>query len=42
MVDVTDIPDVNMGTKVVLIGLDTQNEITADDMAKKLTLLDMR
>lgn len=33
MVDVTDIPDVEMGTKVVLIGKSGEEKITADDMA---------
>ena len=33
MVDVTDIPDVEMGTKVILIGKSGEEEITADEMA---------
>lgn len=34
MVDVTDIPDVEMGTEVVLIGRSGDEIITADDMAQ--------
>ena len=36
MADVTDIPDVKMGTKVTLIGQDGKEVITADDMANKI------
>ncbi len=36
MVDVTEIPDVKMGTKVTLIGQDGKDIITADDMANKI------
>lgn len=34
MVDVTEIPDVQMGSKVTLIGQNGEECITADDMAK--------
>ncbi len=33
MVDVTDIPQVRMGTDVVLLGTNGDETITADDMA---------
>lgn len=36
MADVTDIPDVKMGTKVTLIGQDGKEVVTADDMANKI------
>lgn len=36
MVDVTEIPDVKMGTKVTLIGQDGKEVITADGMANKI------
>ena len=36
LVDVTDIPDVKMGDKVVLIGKCGNLEFTADDMAEEL------
>ena len=36
LVDVTDIPDVKMGDKVVLIGKCGDLEFTADDMAEEL------
>ena len=35
MVDVTDIPDVNYKTEVVLMGRQGKEQITADDIAKK-------
>ncbi len=34
MVDVTDIPDIEVGNDVVLIGKQKNNEITADNLAK--------
>lgn len=36
MVDVTDIENVEMGTKVTLIGQDGIETITADDMANAI------
>ena len=33
MVDVTDIPDVKMGTDVILLGRSGRESITADDLA---------
>jgi len=36
MIDVTDIPNVRMGTKVTIIGKNGSLEYTADDMAKDL------
>ncbi|HVO43286.1 MAG TPA: alanine racemase C-terminal domain-containing protein, partial [Aggregatilineales bacterium] len=36
MIDVTDIPDVNIGDEVVLIGRQGTESITADDVARQL------
>ncbi|MDD3102054.1 MAG: alanine racemase C-terminal domain-containing protein [Patescibacteria group bacterium] len=36
MVDVSKIPDIKEGEEVVLIGKQNKNEITVDDLAKKI------
>jgi len=39
MVDVTDIPDVNYRSEVVLIGRQGQEQISADDLAEKISTI---
>ena len=39
MVDVTDIPDINYTSEVVLIGRQGKEQITADDIADKISTI---